>query len=78
MVASPKVTVSRDDNSHTGVVNDLALSGQLTAGVTYKLDGTNDIYLEGGLLQIFPRGGDDISIDPLRFAGVKIGTRWRF
>jgi len=77
-LGSPKVTMTHGDNSYTDAVNDLALSGQLTAGVTYKLDDTNDIYLEGGLLQIFPRGSDDISIDPLRFAGVKIGTRWEF
>ena len=59
-------------------MNGLVLSGKLTAGVTYKLDHTNDIYLEGGLLQLFPMGDEDISIDPLRFAGVKIGTRWKF
>ena len=77
-LGSPKVTMTHGGDSYTSSMNGLALSGQLTAGVTYKLDQTNDIYLEGGLLQLFPMGDEDISIDPLRFAGVKIGTRWRF
>ena len=77
-LGSPKVTMTHGGDSYTSSMNGLALSGQLTGGVTYKLDHTNDIYLEGGLLQLFPMGDDDISIDPLMFAGVKIGTRWRF
>jgi len=77
-LGSPKVTMTHGGDSYTSSMNGLVLSGKLTAGVTYKLDHTNDIYLEGGLLQLFPMGDEDISIDPLRFAGVKIGTRWRF
>ncbi len=77
-LGSPKITMTHGGDSYTTSENGIALSGKLTAGVTYKLDHTNDIYLEGGLLQLFPMGDEDISIDPLRFAGVKIGTRWRF
>ena len=80
-LSSPEVTTSLDDFSETKDIYAMAPSGQLIAGTSYELSPDIDVFLEGGLLQIVPINGlssKDFSIDPLRFAGVKIGTRWRF
>ena len=80
-LSSPEVTTSLDDFSETKDIYAMAPSGQLIAGTSYELNPDIDVFLEGGLLQIVPINGlssKDFSIDPLRFAGVKIGTRWRF
>ena len=80
-LSSPEVTTSLDDFSETKGINAMAPSGQLMAGTSYELNPEFDVFLEGGLLQIFPINGlsrKDFYIDPLRFAGVRIGTRWRF
>ena len=80
-LSSPEVTTSLDDFSETKDIYAMAPSGQLIAGTSYELSPDIDVFLEGGLLQIVPINGlssKDFSIDPLRFAGVKIGTRWRY
>ena len=80
-LSSPEVTTSLDDFSETKDIYAMAPSGQLIAGTSYELSPDIDVFLEGGLLQIVPINGlssKDFSIDPLSFAGVKIGTRWRF
>ncbi len=77
---SPEVTVVLDGSSETTAINSLAPSGKLIAGTSYELTQTKDIFIEGGLLQIFPLTpfNNEVSIDPLRFAGVQIGMRWKF
>ena len=79
-INSPEVTVVLDGSSETTAINSLAPSGKLIAGTSYELTQTKDIFIEGGLLQIFPLTpfNNEVSIDPLRYAGVQIGMRWKF
>ncbi len=79
-INSPEVTVVLDGFSETTAINSLAPSGKLIAGTSYELTQTKDIFIEGGLLQIFPLTpfNNEVSIDPLRYAGVQIGMRWKF
>ncbi len=53
-LSSPEVTTSLDDFSETKGINAMAPSGQLIAGTSYELNPEFDVFLEGGLLQIFP------------------------